>query len=178
MPNIFLLGLVHNGTLVKIYMHDLSSSKNVLFLAAHHKSQDEWNFHYSCPLISYHWDSVNAQIRNLEALNHVVCVVWQNEELNEHAGLNEELNEHARQFVRENACVKGKKNLTAVSFCHWTNEQLLVNSVLEPGYPRRISLSTATRWLHKLGFEVVTKKKGTYVDGHERSDEVEYWRKF
>ena len=36
----------------------------------------------------------NAQIRNLEALNHVVCVVWQNEELNEHAGLNEELNEH------------------------------------------------------------------------------------
>ncbi len=28
--------------------------------------------------------------------------------------------------------------------------------------------------MHELGFEVVSKKKGTFVDGHERNDVVEY----
>ncbi len=87
----------------------------------------------------------------------------------------EEFNECARKFVRENTCVKRKQNLTAVSSCHWVNEVLLVNNVLEPGYPRQISLSTANRWLHMLSFEVI---KGTYVDGDERSDVVEYRKKF
>ena len=87
---------------------------------------------------------------------------------------NEELNKLARQFVQKNTCVKGTKNLTSVSFCKWVNEVLLMNSFLEPGYPRKISLSTALRWLHNLGFEVIKKKKGTYVDGHEREDVVEY----
>lgn len=32
--------------------------------------------------------------------------------------------------------------------------------------------------MHELGFEVVTKKKGTFVDGHERDNVVEYRRKF
>lgn len=32
--------------------------------------------------------------------------------------------------------------------------------------------------MHELGFEVVLKKKGTYVDGHEREDVVEYCKKF
>ena len=36
----------------------------------------------------------------------------------------------------QNTRVKGKKNLTSVSS---VNEVLLVNSVLEPGYPRKIS---------------------------------------
>lgn len=60
-------------------------------------------------------------------------VLWQNEELNE----------SVRKFVRENGCVWGKKNLTCATFCKWVNESLLVNNVLEPGYPRRISLATA-----------------------------------
>lgn len=29
-------------------------------------------------------------------------------------------------------------------------------------------------WMYEMGFEVVTEKKGTYVDGHEREDVVEY----
>jgi hypothetical protein len=58
------------------------------------------------------------------------------------------------------------------------NEVLLTNQVLEPGYPRKISVSTACRWLHNLGFEVIRKKKGTYVDGHERNDVVEYRKKY
>ena len=32
--------------------------------------------------------------------------------------------------------------------------------------------------MHELGFEVVSKKKGTFVDGHEREDVVEYRIKF
>lgn len=72
-----------------------------------------------------------------------------------------------------NACVKGKKNFTSVLFCEWVNNLLLQNSVLEPRYPRKISVSTAQRWLHNLGFQVIKKKKGTYIDGHKRSDVVE-----
>ena len=32
--------------------------------------------------------------------------------------------------------------------------------------------------MHKLEFEVVAKKKGTFVDGHEPDDVVEYRKKF
>ena len=48
------------------------------------------------------------------------------------------------------------------------------NETLEPGFPRKISVETARNWLHKLGFEVLTAKKGCFVDGHERADVVEY----
>ena len=91
---------------------------------------------------------------------------------------NEELNDAASDYVRNNAVVKGRPNMTSISFCHWVNENLLPNSVLEPGYPRRISIQTALRWLHELGFEVLDKKKGVYIDGHERDDVVKHRRKF
>ncbi len=55
---------------------------------------------------------------------------------------------------------------------------LLPNHTLEPGFPRKVSLTTARKWLHHLGFEVIVKKKGTFVDGHERADVVEYRSKF
>ena len=32
--------------------------------------------------------------------------------------------------------------------------------------------------MHQLGFEVVSKKKSTFVDGHERDDVVEYCIRF
>jgi hypothetical protein len=38
----------------------------------------------------------------------------------------------------------------------------------------RIRARTARRWLHKLGLEFSTVRKGVYVDGHERDDVVEY----
>ena len=72
---------------------------------------------------------------------------------------NEELNKKAREFVEANASVKGKKDLTAAAFCHWINEVLLHNSVLEPGFPRRVALTTALRWLHNLGFQVIKKER-------------------
>ena len=69
-------------------------------------------------------------------------------------------------------------HLTSLSFCRWVNESLLPNSILEPGYPRRISVQTARVWLHELGFEVIDQKKGVYIDGHERDDVVQHRQKF
>ena len=95
-------------------------------------------------------------------------VLWQNEKLNK----------LATKFVRENAAVKGRPNMTARSFCHWVNDDLLPNEALEPGYPRRIAVDTSRRWLHELGFCVLDQKKGVYIDGHERDDVIEYRKKF
>ena len=88
---------------------------------------------------------------------------------------NEELNELATRYVRENRVIKGKPNLNLQSFTAWVNSVLLPNHALDP---RKISCETARKWLHELGFSVVDAKKGTYVDGHERSDVVEYRTQF
>ena len=81
---------------------------------------------------------------------------------------NEELNQKAAEYVRLNASVKGTPNMTAIDFCKWVNKSLLPNSLLEPGYPRKVSVETARRWLHHLGFEMITPRKGIFIDGHER----------
>jgi hypothetical protein len=39
---------------------------------------------------------------------------------------------------------------------------------------RSISIRTAQRWLHKMGWRFGKKKNGMYIDGHERPDVVEY----
>jgi len=41
-----------------------------------------------------------------------------------------------------------------------------------------ISIKTALRWLEKLGWSYGKLKNGMYLDGHERSDVVEYRRAF
>ena len=78
----------------------------------------------------------------------------------------------ASMWVRENAHKKGAPNMTAASFCSWVNNTLLQSVTLPPAYPRFISLRTATRWIHRLGFRPMGHKKGAYVDGHEREDVV------
>ena len=90
-------------------------------------------------------------------------VLWQNEELNK----------KATEYVRANAAVKGRPNLTSLDFCKWVNERFLPNCSLEPGFPRKIGLETARLWLHHLGFEVLTAQKGIFIDGHERPDVIE-----
>lgn len=90
----------------------------------------------------------------------------------------EELNEKATRYIRDNANVKGQPNIIITKFCQWVNEDLLPNMTLEPGFPRKIGIETARKWMHELGFSVVVKKKGTYVDGHERDDVVEYRKTF
>jgi len=85
---------------------------------------------------------------------------------------NEAFNTKVCKYVKENAFKKGSANLTTISFCQWVNEHLLANETLEPGCPRKISVETTRHWLHELGFEVLTAKKGCFVDGHEREDVV------
>ena len=85
---------------------------------------------------------------------------------------NEEFTKRASEYVRANAAAKGKPNLTTVDFCKWVNKSLLPNSTLEPGFPQQISVETARKWLHEMGFEVLTARKGLFIDGHERTDVV------
>lgn len=91
---------------------------------------------------------------------------------------NEELNKLATRYVRENKVVKGQPNMRFQLFTNWVNQILLPNHGLEPGFPRKVSSETARKWLHELGFSVIDAKKGTYVDGHEREDVVEYRGQF
>ena len=53
-----------------------------------------------------------------------------------------------------------------------------MNTTLEPGFPRKIGIETARKWLHELGFSVIRKKKGSFVDGHEREDVFKYRKTF
>ena len=92
--------------------------------------------------------------------------------------LNEEICEKARVYIRENTAPKGRPNLTAAAFCQWVNNDLLPNSTLEPGYPRRVSVETVRKWLHDLGFDVQHMSKGVFIDGHERPDVVESRKQF
>ncbi|EUC61582.1 homeobox KN domain protein, partial [Rhizoctonia solani AG-3 Rhs1AP] len=55
-----------------------------------------------------------------------------------------------------------------------------VNQEIFPqlGITLSISESTARRWILKLGYRPVRHSKGMYMDGHERSDVVEYRNEF
>ena len=86
----------------------------------------------------------------------------------------EDLRKSATEWVRENAFKKGKPNMTALDFCDYVNSSLLPSHHLPPHFPRSISLRTAVRWLHRLGFKPMSHKKGIYIDGHEREDVVKY----
>ena len=65
---------------------------------------------------------------------------------------NEDIKLEAAMWVRENSYKKGAANMTAASFCSWVNDTLLLQHNLPANLPRRISLRTAARWLHHLGF--------------------------
>ena len=58
------------------------------------------------------------------------------------------------------------------SFSGWVTAEL--HKIV--GYPEPIQLSVrhATRWLHRIGQQFFELKKGSYIDGHERPDVVEY----
>ena len=99
----------------------------------------------------------------------------------QHSGVlwsNEELNKHAAEYVRANTAVKGKPNMTVIDFCKWVNKSLLPNLTIEPGFPRKIAVETVHKWLHQLGFEVLTVRKGIFIDGHECEDVVLYRKEF
>ena len=39
---------------------------------------------------------------------------------------------------------------------------------------KSIDVSTAQRWMHKMGYRWTKDPSGQYVDGHERADVVDY----
>ena len=87
----------------------------------------------------------------------------------------EEYRDKALKWIRENATAKGKPNMTAATFCAWLeSDLLLLVRQHHPDAPSKVSVSTATHWLHKLGFNPSSTKKGLYIDGHERKDVVDY----
>ena len=65
--------------------------------------------------------------------------------------------------------------MTAATFCAWLESDLLpLVRQHHPDAPSKVSVSTAICWLHKLGFNPSSTKKGLYIDGHERKDVVDY----
>ena len=87
----------------------------------------------------------------------------------------EEYRDKALKWIRDNASAKRKPNMTATSFCAWLESDLhpLVRQN-HPDAPAKLSVPTATLWLHKLGFNPSSTKKGIYIDRHERRDVVDY----
>ena len=75
------------------------------------------------------------------------------------------MQEKAKTWIRQNLRPKGKKNLNAKLFRDWVIKEILNG--------RKIHVSTAKRWLRKLGFKRGAYSKGAYYDGHERKDVVE-----
>ena len=75
------------------------------------------------------------------------------------------------KWARGNACVRGSPNMTLASFAHNLNTNIIPKLNLPYGFPRAISVPTASRFLHNLGFRRVSaNRKSVYFDGHERPD--------
>ena len=87
----------------------------------------------------------------------------------------EEYKEMAVTWVRAYNNVKESTNMTVAAFRSWVVSVLLPQVRLHhPQVPADISTRTMARWLHQLRFAPSSTKKGVYIDGHERSDVVEY----
>ena len=84
----------------------------------------------------------------------------------------------ASRYICENASVSGRLNLTSALLCQWVNKELLPLEVLGPSFPHSVSVRTVQMWMHELGFSVIDKQKGFYIDGHKHPDVVEYRAKF
>jgi len=54
----------------------------------------------------------------------------------------------------------------------------VVRQVLKPYRLTCLSISTVSRWLNALGFKYEVRKKGYYVDGHEKPSTIEYRKRF
>jgi hypothetical protein len=56
--------------------------------------------------------------------------------------------------------------------------QEALRQVLKPYRLTCISISTVSRWINVLGFKYELRKKGYYVDGHEKPATIEYRKAF
>ena len=76
------------------------------------------------------------------------------------------------EWLRETS----KVNRSSEKLCVWANETLL--SELLGIETQTVSVWTVRTWMDSLGYKYGVWKKSVYVDGHERSDVVEYRKKF
>ena len=65
-----------------------------------------------------------------------------------------------------------------VDFVATEEMQEMIKRLKGEGAKLTISLRTAERWLNALNWRYGKKKRGMYIDGHEREDVVEYRRGF
>ena len=87
----------------------------------------------------------------------------------------EDVKEKALAWLRKGAYDNSSASkLTAHSFLAFVNNELLPSCDLPDNAPTQISLRCAYRWMHKMGFRYLRYKKGTFVDGNDREDVVEY----
>ena len=87
--------------------------------------------------------------------------------------MHDDVRREATKWIRENTCVKGKGNMTIKDFQRYINDQLLPSLQLPDEFPKKVSETTAKRFLHDLGFSRrKTSQKSVYMDGHEREDVV------
>lgn len=78
-----------------------------------------------------------------------------------------------RQWLRS----QKSNTISGKSFSEWVNSH--VHRELGLPAPVEITERTATRWLHVIGYSLDdATKKGMYLDGHERTDVVEYRKRF
>ena len=75
----------------------------------------------------------------------------------------ENFKKETKQYVLDNGYIKGMPNLTLQKFVSWIKESKSVD----------VCTSTASVWLHDMGFSYKQFSKGVYFDGHERDDVVE-----
>lgn len=75
----------------------------------------------------------------------------------------ENFKKQLKKYVLDNGYVKGRPNLTLQMIVDWVKESEGIE----------ICKSTASLWLHDLGFTYQQFSKGVYFDGHECDDVVE-----
>lgn len=80
----------------------------------------------------------------------------------------EDVQAHARSWLR----AQKLGSITPINFQQALNMDILPN--LNIMLKRPLCVRTARRWLVKLGYQLVSLKKGVYMDGHERPDVVAY----
>ena len=85
-----------------------------------------------------------------------------------------EARQRLTDFIRSGTDDKGKPNLTVHDITDFINNDLLKEYITtRPGEHKEFSDSTTARWIKKLGFEYQEYKKAGFVDGHEKTENVE-----
>eukprot|EP00733_Pompholyxophrys_punicea_P001280 Pompholyxophrys_punicea_v1_NODE_595_length_1623_cov_2.719388.p1 type:complete len:228 gc:universal NODE_595_length_1623_cov_2.719388:1291-608(-) len=64
----------------------------------------------------------------------------------------EDLLMEARKFVMNNSVKRGERNMTALDFRNFCNKEILPKLPKSDFRRKEISLSTAKRWLHQMGY--------------------------